>query len=115
MVPFSNEVFFSARVELDHNFHLFREVIPARGKKTYSKRSKNWKVQQVKEKKEYQYWLKLASNILKARVDDNKAVSHHIEVAASHPRKIAPSIAMKEAPPTKELLDAKLSRFQRKS
>jgi len=89
----SNEAF-SARVELaalDNNFHLFRRVIPERGKKTYSKRSKNWKIQSVKEEKSYKYWLLLGSRILKRRVDDKEAVTRHIEVPANHPKNIAPS------------------------
>ncbi|KAK3712223.1 hypothetical protein QZH41_009768 [Actinostola sp. cb2023] len=114
---FSNEAF-SARVELaalDNNFHLFRRVIPERGKKTYSKRSKNWKIQSVKEEKSYKYWLLLGSRILKRRVDDKEAVTRHIEVPANHPKNIAPSIAMRAAPPTEELLQAKRSRFHSKN
>lgn len=38
---------------LDHNFHVFRKTLEGRFKKIYSKRSGNWRVEPVKESKQY--------------------------------------------------------------
>jgi len=99
---------------LDHNFHAFRELVEGRFKKVYSKRSKNWHVVPVKVEKQYKYWDILLSNILKRRADDDKCIARHVEVSATNPQNLAPTIAMREPPATKDLVEAKLSRFKSK-
>ena len=92
---------------LDHNFHLFRDDLKdstgqVRYKKQYSKRSRNWKVEPLKEPKCYPHWPLLAAKILERRAKDKLSM-------------VRPTIAMKEAPSTKDFLEARLSRFSKKS
>ena len=71
-----NEVF-TARTQLaaiDHNWHLFRQPSLSRDgklkyKKVYSKRSGNWRLQTVKEEKDYGFWPTLATNVLQNRIE----------------------------------------------
>ena len=86
---------------LDHNFHLFRKEVEGRYKKMYSKRSGNWRVEAVKEDKSYSYWPVLLSDILCKRVQDQESASRHVELAPTNPQHLAPTIAMKAAPSTK--------------
>ena len=73
-------------------------------KRVYSKRSKNWHVVPVKEEKRYtcKYWDVLRSKILKARADDNNCIVCHVEVYPPNPKHLAPTIAMREPPATKD-------------
>ena len=97
---------------LDHNFHVFRKTLEGRFKKIYSKRSGNWRVEPVKESKQYPHMSLLQADILRRRSEDTEAVTRHIEVYPANPVHLAPTIAMKRAPSTEELVKAKLSRFQ---
>ena len=97
---------------LDHNFHVFRKTLEGQFKKIYSKRSGNWRVEAVKEPKQYKYFALLQADILRRRAEDNEPVTRHIEVSPTNPIHLAPSIAMKRPPPTEELVKAKLSSFQ---
>ena len=67
----------------------------------------------VKEEKRYKYWDILLSKILKASADDNSVV-RHVEVSPTNPQNLATTIAMREPPATKDLVEAKLSRFKSK-
>ena len=97
---------------LDHNFHLFRKVLEGHFKKIYSKRSGNWRVEPVKEAKQYPHFPLLQADILRRRAEDEDAITRKIEISSSNPVHLAPTIAMKRAPSTEELVKAKLSRFQ---
>lgn len=99
---------------LDHNFHVFRSTVEGQYKKAYSKRSKNWRVIPVKEPKTYQYWGVLCSTILKRRAEDNNSILRPIEISETNPQNLAPTIAMREPPATKDLVEARLSRFKDK-
>ena len=113
---YSYEVF-TARVNLaalDHNFHLFRSAIEGREKKSYSKRSKSWKIASVKEAKTYDYRHILRAEILKRRAEDEAPLSRLIQVSPANPQNLAHTIAMRAAPPTKELIRENISRFQNK-
>ena len=81
--------------------------------KIYSKRSKNWRAQVVKEKKLYDFWPTLVSRIMQSRVADNETILRESEMPSDHPKTMAPSIAMKPVPKTRELL--KKSRFSKDS
>ena len=78
------------------------ELVEGRYKRVYSKRSKNWHVVPVKEEKRYKYWDILLSKILKARGDDNNSIVRHVEVSPTNPQNLAPTIAMREPPATKD-------------
>ena len=84
-------------------------------KKKYSKRSGNWSAEPVKEDKSYSYWSVLLSEILQKRAEDKESASRPVEVAPTNPKNLAATKAMKEAPTTKELVEAKRSRFKSKS
>jgi len=104
---------------LDHNVHLFRADLEdskgqVRYKKTYSKRSKNWRVEPVKEPKKYPHWAVMAAKILKKRASDTETIVRHKTFLPNHPKRMAATIAMKEAPCTAELVQARLSRFSRR-
>ena len=105
---------------LDHNVHLFRSDLEdssgqVRYKKTFSKRSKNWRVEPVKEGKKYPHWAVIAAKILEKRASGTETVVRHKTVQPNHPKRLAATIAMKEAPSTAELLvPARLSRFRKR-
>lgn len=98
---------------LDHNFHLFRKTIEGRYKKLYSKRSGNWRAEEVKEDKNYTYWPVLMSEILRKRINDKETTTRPVVLSPTNPKHLAPTIAMKESPATEDLVAAKLSRFQK--
>ena len=105
---------------LDHNVHLFRTDLEdsngqVRYKKTYSKRSKNWRVEPVKEPKKYPHWAVMAAKILKKRASDTETIARRKTVLPNHPKRLAATIAMKEAPSTTELVQARLSRFSKRN
>ena len=101
---------------IDHNSHVHRKAaVTAEGKpkynKVYSKRSQNWRVTAVKEPKTYNFWPTIVTRILKKRVTDDDSVLAKVEIPANHPKKIAPSIALKPIPKTSDLVQQSLSRF----
>lgn len=101
---------------IDHNCHAFRKpALSEDGKlkynKLYSKRSKNWRVQVVKEDKTYPFWPVLASRICQNRVQDEESITRRVVIPADHPKNIAPSIALKPIPKTLDLVEKSLSRF----
>ncbi|XP_015760516.1 PREDICTED: uncharacterized protein LOC107339731 [Acropora digitifera] len=85
-----------------------------RYKKTFSKRSKNWRVEPVKERKKYPHWAVMAAKILEKRACDTETIVRHKTVQPNHPKRLAATIAMKEAPSTAELAQARLSRFSKR-
>ena len=82
--------------------------------KVHSKRSKNWRVQVVKDEK-FDFWTTLVSRIMKKRVADEKTILRKTESTSDHPKNIAPSIAMKPIPKTSDLVKSSLSRFSKVS
>ena len=78
------------------------------------KRSKNWRVEPVKEPKKYPHWAVMAAKILEKRASDTETIVRRKTVLANHPKRLAATIAMKEAPSTTELVQARLSRFSKK-
>ena len=83
-------------------------------RKTYSKRSKKWKVTNVLEPKTYPYWKALACRIMDKRFMDVQSVARKVETPVTHPQKISTSIALKPIPDTKQLVESSLSRFGKK-
>ena len=108
-----------ARVTLaaiDHNMHVFRpHAKTADGKfkyaRKYSKRTKKWHAEPVKVDKEYKYLPFLLSSVLKRRHDDKGSVRRFVAKPANHPKRLAPSIAMKQPTETKELVKFRLARY----
>ena len=57
----------------------------------------------------------LAAKILERRAKDKQSIAKPATLPASHPKQLAPTILVKEAPSTKDLVEARLSRFTKKS
>lgn len=68
----------------------------------------------VKEGKLYNCWDTLLSKILKRHGDDQGSIVRRVEVSPTNPQYLAPTIAMCEPPATKDLIEAKFSRFKTK-
>ena len=102
---FTGRTFLAA---IDHNTYVFRiAAVTATGKlkyKVYSKRSKNWKLETVKEPKTYDFGPTLATRILQKRIDDDESVIRKVEIPKEHPKNIAPSIAQQLIPSTADLV-----------
>ena len=60
----------------------------------------------VKEEKPYKYWDILLSKILKAPADDFSSVVRRVEVSPKNQQNLAPTIAMREPPDRKDLVEA---------
>jgi hypothetical protein len=95
-----------ARIQLaviDHNCHIFRKPFLTKSgknkyRKSYSKRSKKWKITKVLEDKSYKYWNNLACRILELRLRDSKTVLRKVTLPDNHPKKISTSISLKPIP-----------------
>ena len=93
----------------DHNFHLFRK---AKSKvdggqcahRKYSKRSQKYHAERVKEEKKYSYFPFLIAKMLRMHTQMEGSFNLPSDRNESDPKQIATTIAMKEPPPTEELL-----------
>lgn len=92
---------------------MFRKNLEGQFKKKYSKRSGNWRVEPVKESKQYPHLPLLQADIMRRRAEDRAGITRHIEVSPTNPVHLAPTIAMKASPSTEELVKTKLSRFEK--
>lgn len=102
---------------IDWNFHLNLE--PATSKtgevritRKYNQRTKEWDSKVVKVKKKYEYIPVLIAKIMRLRNEDVGLVARHVSLNESDPALIAPNIAEKPAPPSKELFLRRKSRFK---
>ena len=68
---------------LDHNFHVFHKTLEGQFKKIYSKRSGNWRVEPVKEPKQYPHLALLQGDILRHRAEYKDPITRHIEISPS--------------------------------
>ena len=75
-----------------------------------NQRTKQWDVRTVKQSKTVDYIPLLIGRILRARVDDNDLVVCNVSLNKSDPHLVAPTIAAKPPPSSKEMLERK-SRF----
>ena len=66
-------------------------------------------------KKEYQYIPVLMAKIMKMRKEDGNKVTRNVPLNESDPALLAPTIATKPPPPSKELFLARKSRFAKAS
>ena len=94
---------------IDHNVHADREqAVNEHGQliyaRKYSKRTKRWHAERVKTEKSYQYFSDLMAMILKQREVDEGKSNRQIPYTGGHPKLISPYIALKNPPPTSELV-----------
>lgn len=99
----------------DWNFHLDLPSATSKSgneitSRRYNQRTKQWDVRTVKQIKTFDYIPLLIARMLRARVDDNDLVARNVSLNESDPRLVAPTIAAKPPPSSKELLERK-SRF----
>ena len=73
----------------------------------YNQRTKQWDVGTVKQNKTFDYIPLLIARMLRARVDDNDLGACKVSMNESDPRLLAPTIAAKPPPSSKELLQRK--------
>lgn len=105
---------------VDHNYHLDRELAtnddeePVVSRK-YRQRTKQWTVEFIKEDKDYEYIPMLLARIFRLRANNvDEGMLAYVPIAANDPRRIAPTIAASEPPPTSEILLQHKSRFGKK-
>ncbi|XP_067021804.1 uncharacterized protein [Acropora muricata] len=99
----------------DWNFHLDLPSATSKSgneitSRRYNQRTKQWDVRTVKQIKTFDYIPLLIARMLRARVDDNDLVARNVSLNESDPRLVAPTIAAKPPPSSKEVLERK-SRF----
>lgn len=94
---------------IDHNMHLSRgQQLNAageeRGHRKYSKRTQKFHAETVKEEKAYSYFPFLMAKMLKERCLLEGSFSQKTDDNVFNPKQIAPTIGMKAAPSTEELM-----------
>lgn len=98
--------------------HLFRKLKTKKdgglvGHRKFSKRTDKYHAQVVKEEKQYSYFPYMAARMLFTRKEFQGIFSSRSDVDEFNPKQISPTLGMKEAPPTEQLLKAP-SRFSMK-
>ena len=81
----------------------------------YNQRTKEWDAKIVKVKKNYEYIPVMMAKILHLRKDNVDIVTRQVSLNESDPALLAPTIADKPAPPSKELFIARRSRVKTSS
>lgn len=112
--------FFIMRIMLaaiDHNMHLFRGSETKAdgtecGHRKYSKRTKKYHAEPVKQDKEYYYFPFLIARMLKERSQFEGSFTQRTDDNAFNPKQIAPTLGMKEPLPTEVLMKGP-SRFEK--
>lgn len=94
---------------IDHNMHLSRgQQLNAageeRGHRKFSKRTQKFHAEMVKEEKAYSYFPFLMAKMLKERCLLEGSFSQKTDENVFNPKQIAPTIGMKAAPSTEELM-----------
>lgn len=102
---------------IDWNFHLMLEAATSKAgdlivTRKYDQRTKEWNSKVVKVKKGYGYIPMLMGKILHARKEDVDIVTRQVSLNESDPALLAPKIAEKPAPPSKDLFSTRKSRFE---
>ena len=78
----------------------------------FNKRTENWFPVKVKTGKEYAYIPDLMKNIVERRIEADPSVFlRRKDLSEDHPRRIAPNLGSKPAPPTAELVEKHKSRL----
>lgn len=101
---------------IDWNFHLNQPEATTKAgdaivTRKYNQRTKEWNSKVVKVTKGYEYIVMLMARILRLRREDAERVTRNVPLDDSDPALLAPTIAPKPPPPSKELYLAKRSRF----
>ena len=100
------------------NYHLNQAVATTEAgdmivSRKYNQRTKEWNSRVVKVKKGYEYIPVLMARKLKLRKEDANKVTRNVPLNDSDPALLAPTIAAKPAPSSKELFLLRKSRFEK--
>lgn len=114
---------YNARKQLaaiDWNYHLNQPAATTKAgdlivSRKYNQRTKEWNSKVVKVKKQYDYIAMLMTRILRLRNVDANKVTRNVSLNDSDPALLAPTIADKPPPPSKDLFLARKSRFKIKN
>ena len=103
---------------IDWNYHLNQAVATTKAgdmivSRKYNQRTKEWNSKLVKVKKMYEYIPMLLARIMRMRREDANKVTRNVPLNDSDPALLAPTIAAKPPPPSKELFLLKKSRFKK--
>ena len=103
---------------IDWNYHLNQAVATTKAgdmivSRKYNQRTKEWNSRVVKVKKGYEYIPVLMARIMKLRKEDANKVTRNVPLNDSDPALLAPTIAAKPAPSSKELFLLRKSRFEK--
>ena len=80
--------------------------------KNYNTRTKDWDVKIITVKKKLEYIPVMMAKIFNMRKEDIDVVTRQVSLNESDPALLAPTIAEKQPPPSKELFIARKSRFK---
>ena len=102
---------------IDWNYHLNQPAATTKAgdlvvSRRYNQRTKEWNSKVVKVKKQYEFIVMLMARILRLRNADVNKVTRNVSLNDSDPALLAPTIADKPPPPSKELFLARRSRFK---
>lgn len=103
---------------IDWNYHLNQAVATTKAgdmivSRKYNQRTKEWNSRVVKVKKGYEYIPVLMARIMKMRKEDANKVTRNVPLNDSDPALLAPTIAAKPPPSSKELFLLRKSRFEK--
>ncbi|XP_060600559.1 uncharacterized protein LOC132753993 [Ruditapes philippinarum] len=104
---------------IDYNKHLHRQQKTdkegkPRWKRVYSKASKNWSVQPIKESKDYLYISELQVAIMERYLRREYPLSSKVRLSVDHPKRISIHSAPVEPLPTAELAERQIKRIKTK-
>ena len=102
---------------IDWNFHMNLEAaITKAGEqiviRKYNQRTKDWDAKIITVNKQFQYITVMMAKIFNMRKEYVDMVTRQVFLNESDPALLAPTIAEKQAPPSKELIIARKSRFK---
>lgn len=105
---------------IDWNYHLNQPAATTKAgdlivSRKYNQRTKEWNSKVVKVKKQYDYIAMLMTRVLRLRNVDANKVTRNVSLNDSDPELLAPTIADKPPPPSKDLFLARKSRFKTKN
>lgn len=102
---------------IDWNYHVNNAAATTKAgdvvvSRKYNQRTKEWNSKVVKVKKQYEYIPVLMAKVLQLRKEDANKVTRNVPLNDSDPALLAPTIADKPPPPSRELFLARKSRFE---
>ncbi len=79
--------------------------------KRFSKRSKKWHAEPVKQDKTFPHIPYVMAKVLQARKNDGQSIARQVPLPANHLRLISPTIALRASPALDELVSQHITRY----